>query len=80
MNGKDLSHYVRFRLSLSAEKYLAYYKAKAKSIAVRSIDNKNIIFPANAVRQYLTHDGIYGLFEIEFDENNKLIKIKKTGD
>ncbi len=80
MNGKDLSHYVRFRLSLTSEKYLAYYKGKAQSIAVRSIDNKSIRFPANAVRQYLTHDGINGLFEIEFDENNTLVKIEQISN
>lgn len=68
---------MRFHIALSAEKYLAFYKGKAQSIAVRSTDNKTIKFPANAIRQFLTHDGIFGLFEIEFDENNKLIGINK---
>ncbi len=77
MQGKALSHSLRFHLSLSAEKYLAYYKGKAHSIMVRSVDNKRIRFPANAIRNFLTHEGIYGLFEIQFDENNKLVGIEK---
>jgi uncharacterized protein DUF2835 len=56
---------------------MAYYKGKAQSILVHSIDNRRIKFPANAVRKFLTHDGIHGLFEIQFDKNNKLVNIEK---
>ncbi|MBL1142698.1 MAG: DUF2835 domain-containing protein [Proteobacteria bacterium] len=68
---------LRFKLSLSTETYLAYYKGKANSIQVRSLDNKKIRFPANAIRNFLTHDGVHGLFEIQFDECNKLVEIEK---
>lgn len=77
MNKKNAAHRVRFRLSLSSEKYLAYYKGAAHSIRVISVDNKSIRFPANAIRKFLSHDGIHGLFEIQFDENNKLVQIVK---
>jgi hypothetical protein len=77
MNTKISVHRSRFQLALSSEKYLAYYKGKAHSIMVRSIDNKSIRFPANAIRNFLTHEGIYGLFEIQFDENNKLVGVEK---
>jgi cell wall assembly regulator SMI1 len=75
MNNQASSHCVRFHLALPSEKYLAYYKGKARNIVVRSEDNMSIKFPASAIRSFLTHDGIFGLFEIQFDENNKLIKI-----
>jgi uncharacterized protein DUF2835 len=78
MNDKSSTHCVRFQLALSADKYMAYYKGAAKNIVTRSIDNKSIKFPANAIRSFLTHDGIYGLFEIYFDENNKLVKIEQV--
>lgn len=77
MNTKVSSHCIRFHLALPAEKYLAYYQGKARDIVVRSEDNRNIKFPASAIRNFLTHDGIFGLFEIQFDENNKLIRIKQ---
>jgi hypothetical protein len=77
VSNKDAARSMRFNLSVSAEKYLAYYKGHASSIHVRSIENKSIRFPANAVRKFLTHEGIHGLFEIQFDENNKLIQVVK---
>ena len=77
MNKKETSHRIKFNLVMPTEKYMAYYKGKASYIQVRSLDNRNIKFPANAIRQFLKHDGIHGLFEIHFDKNNKLIEIKK---
>jgi uncharacterized protein DUF2835 len=75
MNTKAASHSIRFRLALNADKYLAYYKGSARNIVVRSEDNRSIKFPASAIRSFLTHEGVFGLFEIQFDENNKLVKI-----
>ncbi|PCI75008.1 MAG: topoisomerase II [SAR86 cluster bacterium] len=75
MNNKLPIQRIRFRLAIPAEKYLAYYQGNAKDIAVHSEDNRNVRFPASAIRQFLTHDGIFGRFEIQFDENNKLIGV-----
>ena len=58
-------------MAIEADKYLAYYKGIARDIVVRSEDNLNLKFPADAIRKFLTHEGIFGLFEIQFDENNK---------
>ncbi len=77
VSNKTIAHALRFQLSLLSEKYLKYYKGHASSIQVWSLDNKRIRFPASAARQFLTHDGIHGLFEIRFDKNNKLIEIVK---
>lgn len=76
MNTKSRSRSVRFRLAISAEKYLAYYQGSAQVVVARSEDNKTIRFPASAIRQFVTHDGVFGDFEIVFDENNKLIAIR----
>lgn len=71
------SGFIRFNLSISSEKYLAYYKGHASYIHTSSIENKSVRFPASAIRKFLTHEGIYGFFEIQYDENNKLIQIVK---
>jgi hypothetical protein len=47
----------------------------ARDIMAHSEDNKSIRFPAGAIRSFLTHEGIFGTFEIQFDENNKLIRV-----
>ena len=76
MNTKHRSRSIRFRLAISAEDYLAYYQGSAQEVVVRSDDNKIVRFPASAIRKFVTHDGIFGNFEMTFDENNKLIEIQ----
>ena len=72
MNTKNCSSRIRIRLAISAEEYLAYYQGSAHFVVARSEDNKTIHFPASAIRTFVTHDGIFGDFEITIDENNKL--------
>lgn len=76
MNAAGSSNSIRFQLALSAEKYLAYYQGNVRDVVVRSEDGRNIRFPASAIQGFLTHSGIYGTFEITFDENNKLIGVR----
>ncbi len=68
---------IRFRLALSADDYLAFYQGSAKDVVTRSDDNRIVRFPANAIRKFVTHDGVFGHFEIAFDENNKLVAIRR---
>jgi uncharacterized protein (UPF0261 family) len=76
MSTKNHPGSIRFRLAISAEDYLAYYQGSAQAVVARSDEGKTIRFPASAIRKFVTHDGIYGRFEITFDENNKLIAIR----
>lgn len=71
---------LRFRLAITAEDYLAYYRGRARAVRARSEDGRNVEFPANNLQKFLTHQGIYGLFEIRFDGNHKLIGIDKIGN
>ena len=76
MNTNNHSSTIRLRLAISAEEYLAYYRGSAQVVVARSDDNKVVQFPASAIREFVTQDGIFGSFEITFDENNKLIAIQ----
>ncbi len=76
MSTKNRPSSIRFRLAISAEEYLAYYQGSAQVVVARSDDNRIIRFPASAIRKFVTHDGIYGSFEISFDENNRIIAIQ----
>lgn len=76
MNAKTCSNSIRFRLAISAEEYLAYYQGQAQVVVARTEDNRTIRFPASAIRKFVSQDGIFGYFEITFDENNKLIAIQ----
>ena len=76
MHSKNHSSSIRFRLAISAEEYLAYYRGSAQVVVARSEDNRIVRFPASAIRKFVTRDGVFGRFEITFDENNKLIGIE----
>ena len=76
MNTSSAPHTIRFQLAVTADEYLAYYQGSVKNIQVRTEDNRIIRFPASAIREFLTHDGVFGTFEIQFDDNNKLKGIK----
>ena len=71
-------HSIRVRLNISADKYKAFYQGRVQSVQAQSLDGRSIRFPANALRQFLTVDGIQGEFEIQVDENNKLIGVSRS--
>ena len=66
---------IRFSLYLSSEQYLAYYQGHAKNVSVVSDDGRRIEFPAEHLRPYLTHEGIRGHFEIEFDQQHRFVAL-----
>lgn len=72
-----MAQQIEFQLNLSKERYLAFYEGRADQVVARAIDGRTIQFPAGAIRQFLTHEGIQGRFVIHFDDNNKLVGIKK---
>jgi hypothetical protein len=71
-------HY--FSLQISRQEYLRYYAGDANSVQVRSIQGLLLQFPASALKNYITHQGINGYFVIKFDGDNKLIALNKIAD
>ncbi|QKQ28327.1 DUF2835 domain-containing protein [Candidatus Reidiella endopervernicosa] len=71
---------MRFRIEISAEKYLLYYNGSARNVITRSFDGRRVQFPASSLRPFVTHKGISGTFELRFDQNNKLIELVRIGD
>ncbi|MFQ5468797.1 MAG: DUF2835 domain-containing protein [Gammaproteobacteria bacterium] len=69
-----------FELRISAEQYKGYYQGVAKFIVVKGDDGKTIKFPASNLQRFLSHNGIHGVFAMSYDENNKLIDIRKIKD
>ncbi|MDH5544203.1 MAG: DUF2835 domain-containing protein [Gammaproteobacteria bacterium] len=68
-----------FSLRIPSEEFIRVYEGSAKYVVTRSYDGRNIRFPANILRQFLTHDGIFGEFVIYYDQHNKFQEIKKIG-
>ena len=68
---------IRFHLNIPAETYRQYYQGRVNEVQVRSLDGQNLRFPAAILRPYLSHVGVSGLFELEFDENQRFVSLKR---
>lgn len=66
-----------FYLNIPPEQYQAYYSGQVRTIQVRSHDGKQVRFPASAIRQFVTAEGVRGEFELQVDGNHKLIGINR---
>lgn len=66
-------------LAIPAEEFLRIYQGTAKAVVAKSIDGKQIKFPADILRPYVLHQGIYGQFKIHFDELHKFKSIERLG-
>jgi hypothetical protein len=71
---------IRFRLNLSAEHYLRFYQGQASRVSVIAADGRRIEFPANALRPYVTRQGVVGDFQLIIDDNNRLLRLERCGE
>ena len=68
---------MRFHIFISYDEYEKYYQGVAKNVRVRADNGQVIVFPANRIQPFLTHDGINGHFEIIFDKDNKFVQLSR---
>jgi len=71
---------LRFRLHLSRNEALRYYRGLASTVVVRAETGQTLSFPAQHIRPFVNAAGVNGLFKIRFDNTNKLESIQRIGD
>jgi len=64
-------------IALSAERLRAVYQGQANRILLRSRDGRRVSLPAHHLRPFLTHDGVYGSFELEFNSAGELLELRR---
>ena len=64
-------------IAIPADRYVALYTGGVKNIFAISRDGFSVQFPGSVLNRFVTHEGVYGSFEMSFDRNNKLTGIKK---
>ncbi len=69
---------LRFRLNINREQALRYYQGAARVVVVTTTAGQKLQFPAEEIRALVDRDGIQGEFTIQFDENNKLIGLRRV--
>jgi len=69
---------IRFRLEISADEYLRYYRGEVDAVQIRTTDGRLIQFPANVLQKYINQSGVHGSFRIVFDDNNKMVSMERV--
>lgn len=67
-------------LKIPAHRLALYYQGVVDTVAAETTDGRIVHFPANVLRSVLRSHGVYGTFELVFDENNKFVSITRTGN
>lgn len=70
---------IRFRLSLSAEAYLRYYRGQARDIVTRSLDGRTVRFAARHLQRFVSHDGVHGTFVLRYQPGGRFHSIERIG-
>jgi hypothetical protein len=64
-------------LSISATVFELTYRGDARHVVARDVAGRTIQLPAGLLRQFVTREGIQGVFIIRVDGNNKLVDIQR---
>lgn len=65
----------RVSLSIPAERYVALYAGKVTSVRAVTEEGLRVQFPGKVLNRFVTHEGLYGRFELKIDNNNRLQSI-----
>lgn len=64
-------------IALSAERLRVVYQGRANRIQALSRDGRRVSIPAHHFRPFLTHEGIYGSFELQFNAEGELQSLRR---
>jgi uncharacterized protein YqjF (DUF2071 family) len=67
----------RVHLSIPAERYVALYGGKVKSVRAVSEGGLRVEFPGSILNRFVTRDGVHGIFEFNIDSQNKLKSVSR---
>ena len=66
-----------FELHLSSEKFLDFYRGRARNVSVQCTTGQTVQFPANLLRKFVSPEGVHGRFVLTCAANNKLIGLER---
>ena len=70
---------VRFKLDISSDEILRWYRGKARDVVVRAEDGRTVRFPARHLQRFVADDGVHGLFVMRYSDDGELIAIRRLG-
>ena len=69
---------LRVVLKISSYQLMQYYEGEVDSVVAKATDGRTIKFPANTLRSVVQSNGVYGTFELVFDNQNKFVSISRV--
>ncbi len=66
-------------IKITREQYMEYYRGSVRNVITKATNGQRVQFPANILQPFVSHNGIEGIFELEFDQNYKFSKIRRIG-
>ena len=79
-NSGQNSQTIYVRLAIRTDELLKLYRGSARAVSATAVDGRSIRFPADALKPFVSRDGVYGSFALQIDRNNKLLAIHRRGD
>ncbi len=67
-----------FRLNLTEQQYLHYYRGSVRQVMVRSFDGATVQFPASLLTKFVTPSGVRGHFVLTCDDTFKGSDIQRV--
>ena len=68
-----------FELHVSPERFLDFYRGRARNVAVPCSTGQTVQFPAAWLRKFVSPEGVHGHFVLTCDANNKLVGLERAG-
>lgn len=66
-----------FRLTLSPDEYLPYYRGEIRYVVVRCDNGQTLQFPARLLRPFISAGGIRGSFELCCNDEGKATSLRR---
>jgi hypothetical protein len=71
------THRYEFRLDLTPEQYVDYYRGVLRQVIVESTNGQTVQFPASLLQRFLTPEGIRGDFVLTCDASFKSADLQR---
>ena len=71
------AHRYEFRIHLTADACLEYYRGTARHVIARSFTGQTLQFPASLLQKFISADGVHGNFVLLCDEHHKCLGLQR---
>lgn len=64
-------------LHVRPDDLLDYYRGQARTVHAQAANGQTVNFPASALQQFVTTEGVHGWFRLDFDGHHKLVGLER---